>query len=47
MTETPVTRERWSFGAPLMGYAWQVIDPKANLLLHHGYGEYAGRYVEN
>ena len=46
MTETPVTRERWSFGAPLMGYAWQVSDPKANLLLHHGYGEYAGRYVE-
>ncbi|WP_300396705.1 alpha/beta hydrolase [Henriciella sp.] len=41
MTET----ERWISGAPVVAYAWRAERPKANLLLTHGYGEYAERYV--
>ena len=37
--------ERWTSGAPVVGYAWPADQPKANLLLHHGYGEYAERFV--
>lgn len=37
--------EVWRFGAPVAGYAWRVEGAHANLLLMHGYGEYATRYV--
>jgi alpha-beta hydrolase superfamily lysophospholipase len=37
--------EGWRFGAPVTGYAWCVKGAKANLLLMHGYGEYARRYA--
>lgn len=40
-----VNVEAWRFGAPVAGYAWRVEEAKANLLLMHGYGEYATRYV--
>jgi len=40
-----VNVEAWRFGAPVAGYAWRVEGAKANLLLMHGYGEYATRYV--
>ncbi|GMA16784.1 alpha/beta hydrolase [Deinococcus metallilatus] len=33
-------------GAPVQGYVWQAEDPRAAVLLAHGFGEYAGRYVE-
>ena len=33
-------------GAPVEGYLWQAPSPKAAVLLSHGFGEYAGRYVE-
>lgn len=36
----------WRFGAPVTGYAWRASAPRANLILTHGLGEYAGRYVE-
>lgn len=33
-------------GVPVKGYVWAAAQPRANVLLTHGYGEYAGRYVE-
>ena len=39
--------ERWRSAAPVVGYAWRAAQPKANVLLHHGYGEYAERYVHS
>ncbi|WP_018148099.1 alpha/beta hydrolase [Henriciella marina] len=40
-----VDAEVWRFGARVAGYAWRVEGARANLLLMHGYGEYATRYV--
>lgn len=36
----------WETGAPVQGYVWHAADPRAAVLLMHGLGEYAGRYVE-
>ena len=44
MTDTPAT-EAWEFGRGRAGYVWRSAASKAKLLLAHGYGEYAGRYV--
>lgn len=33
-------------GLPLRGYVWQAERPRAAVLLTHGLGEYARRYVE-
>ncbi|MBZ9751450.1 alpha/beta hydrolase [Deinococcus sp. HMF7604] len=39
--------EHWAVpGAPVEGYVWRALAPRANVLLTHGFGEYAGRYVE-
>ncbi|MFC6592312.1 alpha/beta hydrolase [Deinococcus lacus] len=35
----------WAMSAPVEGYAWKAADPRAAVLLTHGLGEYAGRYV--
>jgi acylglycerol lipase len=35
----------WDTGTPLQGYAWDASNPRAALLLTHGYSEYAQRYV--
>lgn len=35
----------WDFGRGLRGYAWRTPGAKANLLLAHGFAEYAERYV--
>ncbi|EIC92291.1 hypothetical protein IMCC13023_00320 [Candidatus Aquiluna sp. IMCC13023] len=32
-------------GAPVAGYHWKAKNPKAQLLLQHGLGEYSERYV--
>ncbi|RJF73030.1 lysophospholipase [Deinococcus cavernae] len=32
--------------APVKGYVWQALEPRGIVLLSHGFGEYAGRYVE-
>ncbi|GAA5513351.1 monoacylglycerol lipase [Deinococcus carri] len=40
---TPLTGKG---GAPLQGYVWHAQHPRAAVLLAHGFGEYAGRYVE-
>lgn len=37
--------ERWVFGRERAGFVWKSQTPRAQLLLQHGYGEYAGRYV--
>ncbi|MPY65995.1 alpha/beta hydrolase [Deinococcus sp. SDU3-2] len=36
----------WETGAPTQGYHWPAPTPRAAVLLTHGLGEYAGRYVE-
>jgi alpha-beta hydrolase superfamily lysophospholipase len=41
-----VTPEPWDFGERLSGHRWRAAEPRATLLLQHGYGEYAGRYVD-
>ncbi|MFN7163232.1 MAG: lysophospholipase [Hyphomonas sp.] len=45
MTDTPAT-ETWDFGRGRSGYVWRSPAPRAKLLLAHGYGEYAERYLE-
>lgn len=37
--------ENWDFGRGLSGYAWRTPNARANLLLTHGFAEYAERYV--
>lgn len=39
--------QSWEFGRDLRGYAWPAPEPRANLLLTHGFAEYAERYVEH
>lgn len=36
----------WETGAPVRGYVWAAERQRAAVLLTHGFGEYAGRYVE-
>lgn len=35
----------WDFGRGRAGFVWRAAAPRARVLLQHGYGEYAGRYV--
>ena len=37
--------EPWDFGTGLKAYVWKAPDPRAVLLLQHGYAEYAERYA--
>ena len=37
--------ERWDAGTGVAGYVWHAPGPRAVLLLQHGLGEYAHRYV--
>ena len=39
--------EPWSFGAPVSGHRWADGTARATVLLAHGFGEYAGRYVNH
>lgn len=39
--------ERWHAPAGLAGYAWRAVEPRAALLLQHGYAEHGGRYLEH
>ena len=39
--------QNWDFGRDLRGYVWRAPDPRASLLLTHGFAEYAERYVEH
>lgn len=42
-----MTTEAWDFGRGLSGYQWRTPNARANLLLTHGFAEYAERYVEH
>lgn len=39
--------ETWDFGRGLSGYQWRTPHARANVLLTHGFAEYAERYVEH
>jgi alpha-beta hydrolase superfamily lysophospholipase len=36
----------WDIGRGVAGYVWHAPEPRAVLLLQHGFGEYAQRFVE-
>lgn len=40
-----VVCERWNFNADIAGYRWEAPEPRGIVLLQHGFGEYAERYV--
>lgn len=37
--------QAWDFGRGLSGYVWPATNARANILLAHGFAEYAERYV--
>jgi alpha-beta hydrolase superfamily lysophospholipase len=39
------TARSWKVGGDLVGYSWPAARPRAELLLQHGYAEYAERFV--
>lgn len=47
MTGSDQQAEDWDFGRKVHGYAWRATEPRANLILQHGLGEHAGRYVDH
>lgn len=46
MTAPELKSEPWDIGTGVHGYAWRARRPRAALLLQHGFGEYAERYVD-
>jgi acylglycerol lipase len=43
----PIPCQPWDVGTGVRGYAWEATEPRAVLLLQHGFGEYAQRYVDH
>lgn len=41
----PIRCQPWDIGTGVTGYVWHSVNPRAVLLLQHGYGEYAQRFV--
>jgi alpha-beta hydrolase superfamily lysophospholipase len=41
----PIPCQPWDTGAGVTGYVWHAPEPRAVLLLQHGFGEYAQRFV--
>lgn len=41
----PVRCQPWDIGTGVTGYVWPAPQPRAALLLQHGYAEYAQRFV--
>src|SRR5215217_7122006 len=41
----PIHCRPWDIGTGVTGYVWHAPHPRAVLLLQHGYGEYARRFV--
>ncbi len=46
-TPIPARAEWWEAPEGLFGYHWPAENARATLLLQHGFGEHAGRYVEH
>ena len=42
----PVRCRPWDIGTGVRGYVWEAPEPRAVLLLQHGFGEYAQRFVK-
>lgn len=42
----PIAAQDWNIGRGVRGYVWKAPSSRANLLLAHGFAEYAERYVE-
>lgn len=42
---SPAPLQQWELRPGVQGYSWPADTPRAALLLQHGYGEYAARYV--
>jgi acylglycerol lipase len=42
---TAIAGRDWDIGAPVRGYHWATSAPRGRVLLQHGYGEYAERFV--
>jgi alpha-beta hydrolase superfamily lysophospholipase len=42
----PIRCQPWDIGTGVTGYVWHAPGPRAALLLQHGYGEYARRFVK-
>src|SRR5687768_2681644 len=42
----PIRCRPWEIGTGVRGYVWEAPEQRAVLLLQHGYGEYAQRFVE-
>ncbi|MDO4263497.1 MAG: alpha/beta hydrolase [Deinococcus sp.] len=40
-----VSAHVWATGAPVEGRTWKAANPRAAILLTHGFGEHLGRYV--
>lgn len=40
-----INHQPWDTGTGVAGYVWHAREPRAALLLQHGYGEYAQRFV--
>jgi acylglycerol lipase len=45
-SSVPHHGRRWDIGTGVHGHVWESPAPRAVLLLQHGFGEYAERYVE-
>lgn len=43
----PFEAAAWDAPMGLHGYRWAAVDPRARVLLCHGYAEHAGRYVNH
>ncbi|ADY26539.1 Acylglycerol lipase [Deinococcus proteolyticus MRP] len=42
-----VSAHVWATGAPVEGRTWKAANPRAAVLLTHGFGEHLGRYVSH
>jgi acylglycerol lipase len=42
----PIHCQPWDIGTGVTGYVWHAPKPRAVVLLQHGYGEYAQRFVK-
>jgi alpha-beta hydrolase superfamily lysophospholipase len=44
---TSIQCEPWDIGTGVTGYVWRAPNPRAALLVEHGWGDYSQRYVKH